>query len=857
MQGLTLDEITSEHFLIEKPFLQDSEHLLSEWYDAAALFLDPNSYKNRDEFVEGVNSCFTSLINHSTRSDTHLFRAKAGIYESSRRSAGKPNSEETRAFLLLEQDFASLGIGDYGLFYKQDDRTASEKIKLFSPLFFLRRILTADDYLESEAYAHAIIRAEIFAAAIKSFPPDKGTNIYNYISDAIRFQNISKSLSSLESYLAKRDSVYFNNISDFIVGNLLASQGYAFLSLEHPAIAHPKRRRSERAWMTIDEFLERKSISFTSDSAYEIKFVPELDVLPSASQILSNLDGIPIAIPGAGTIFSGGIRTTENNGAVVRITGKSGTGKTTLALALCTSLAPLGTTTFYLSCEEEEEDLIDRIYSVTPPFIANTRKFSAPRSGPQDNSPTKWFTAYHLNEHGSSTNLESVELFIDSVLENFRKGDIRPTQKRPPGIVPFVIVLDGVHEVVSASDDPAEAIEQLHSLVTRFRELNALVVLLSADIDSPAFRSLDYLVDVVIKLDSLDQTSGAFEKLRAFRLEKTRRQFSNTGNHRYHISKQGGVKIYPNMPSILESFKKSKWQEPDTSKYFDFLGGINSSAKPEMQRPWLKIFQKSHTLITGKGSSGKASFALRLLTSPIRRDALKADMFAEATANSYLSRRRILIISFLYPQSYYTKLIKTLRRGKYPDRLGMSPTPKITYEVMAFYPGFLQPEVLLGKISDELHRGFVDGMPYDSILIDGLHNVFLQFPGLESNTLIWPVMSEIFRRCGLTVAITHAHFNVIGMDQDQHLASEVRSMANRSVPLLQNLVNSADYYLDVSPFETPVESSGDEQSLSLVSEHAVISVATALGQPIPAFPRKVWNRTSMIVGSDGEFGFNL
>lgn len=849
--SLKIGQIGPANFLIDRPFHRDSELLLKEWFDAVGMFLNSSQFIDKESFVAAVNETFQSLQNHSPNFDPHLYRAKRSLYDSARRVKAKQRKiRPTRAFLLLEGDFRRIE----SIETVRDDK-AREKVRLFSPLYFLRRILTADDFLESEAYAHAIIRAEIFAAAIKSFPPEVGQNIYEYIGEAIKYQNISKSLASISSYIAKRDTIYLRDASDFIVGNLLASQGYAYLNFEHGDILNAKSRSTEREWMPIGTFLSNSSIAFTAETAYELRFVRDLDVLPSASQILSELDGIPLALPGARMIFSGGIRATESNGTVVRITGKSGTGKTTLALSICTALAPLGTSTFYLSCEEEQEDLIDRIYSVTPPFIANTRKFLLPK-GVSSFDDESWFTALHLNANDPSSNFSSVELFIDEIVSLYESKKTDPKEKRPPGLVPFVVVLDGVHEVV-APESHGDAADKLHALVNKLRELNALVVLLSADIDNQAFRSLDYLVDVVIKLDSLDQSGNSIEKLRSFRLEKTRRQFSHTGNHRYHISKQGGVKLYPNLPSILETFKRFRWQEPDRTSYFDFLGSRDLTGERSSNRPWLKIFEKSHTLITGQGSSGKASFALRLLTSPLRNDRRTSnayrDMFDSSFSEAELQSRRLLIISFLYPESYYAKLIRTIQKSKYPDRLGMEPTPEIFEEVMSFYPGHLQPEVLVGKIAAELHRGHVDGLPYDSVLIDGLHNVFLQFPGLESDTLIWPILSEIFRRSGVTLVTTHAHFNVIGMDQDQHLAFDVRSMANRSVPLLQSLVNSADYYLDVSPFMTQ---RADGIDISLVPEHASITVATALGQPIPARPEKVWNRTTMVVENALDYGLS-
>jgi KaiC/GvpD/RAD55 family RecA-like ATPase len=832
------DRPDASDFLIDRPFGDDSENLLREWYAAAKLFLNPNfQYSNVQEFKVAVNGCFRTLTGHSTKFDQHLFAGARRLYATS--LTRKPKAESTRPYLLLTADFTDTGHYDHSDFFNivpeeiETDSLKDRKLRIVSPLYFLRRLLTSPEYLASEAYAHCIVRAEIFAAAARTFCLDSDKNIYKFINEQVNYEKISASLSKINSYKNIRDSIYLDNASDFIVGNMLSSMGYMYMLFSR-AESHGKSRQ-ERDLMPIEVFLNSAALDFTADYAYELRVHPSVDELPSAAQLLSELDGVALAMPGVRTVFSGGIRATKDSGAVVRVSGGSGTGKTTLALSTCAALAPLGTLTYYLSSEEEEVDLVDRIHSVTPPFILNTRYYTPPTVESLDS----WFNAFHLASGEPDVNRQTVSQFIEGVIEKFGESQLDLKQVKPPGVVPFVVVLDGVHELVEMNGrSEVSANNSLHELVEELRRLNALVILLSADVDAPAFRALDYLVDVVISLDGESEFQGATDALRSFHLQKTRRQFANIGKHRYHISKDGGVRLYPNIASTLSRYKRKKWMEADKGSWYDFFAYDDDGTS----RHWLEIFRNSHTLITGKGSSGKASFALRLLTSPFvnKLESKTGDLFFSPANQEVENRRRILILSFLYPSSYYDELIQEIgRTRRFSDRASSVPTPDILHTVLKFYPGHMPTEVLVSKISEELRRGVVQGIPYDSVLIDGLHNVFLQFPSLDKNTLIWPILSEIFRRAEVSVATTHAYFDVIGMNEDLHLAMDVRSTSNRSIPLLQSLVNSADFYLDVSAPEV-----GESGYSKLPPDYAEIRVGTALDQPNPRSPL-LWNRSRM------------
>lgn len=857
--------INSDDFLITRPFRDVSKDLFEEWFDAAKVFISAeHMYIEDRDLIGRINDCFRSLQRHPTKFDQHISGSRPPYYSSAQRtvaSRGKnaQATQKTRAFLLMERMFQKFQRMKFPLL--PDPDVTRTRIRIPSPLLFIRQILTAEDFVASEAYAHTIVRAEIFASAARSFPPNSKKNLYQHISELLTYEAIQESIGRFKSYQEKREATNLRAI-DFIVGHYLASLGLAELSLAREAsLIAPVR--PEVRMLSIGEFLERKRLDFLvastgnrrDDFGYEIKLTVAADRLPSVSQILNELEGIPLPLPGAKTVFAGGIRLTEKGGAVVRISGRSGSGKTSLALASCVGLAPLGTETFYLSCEEQGEDLVDRMASVTPSFIRSTATYSTPEL--DDSQGSNWFHFFHLDSDSAKENFSNALAFVDQLMEEFDEQGISEPRFRPPGCVPYVVVLDGVHELIernfigiiesatsdgeSKSADPAAS---LHQLIEKYRKLNVLVILVSAGSDAIDLASLDYLVDVVIDLDSGSAEALSHRPLRTANLSKTRRQFSSTGSHKFHISKRDGVRFYPNVESTLEQFKTRDWKQPDGQSSFDFLQGSNGSSKGV----GVKIYDRSHTLIAGKGSGGKAAFALRLLSAPLVHQDRHNRTLLGHLSEALPSSRRCLIVSFLYPEAYYTGLIDKLMRAAFSDQSSGLPRPAFDGRVLTFYPGFLPPEVLLSKISESLTSAELMGMPFDCVLVDGLHNVFLQFPLLEGHPLVWPMMSEMFRRVGLTVVTTHSHFEVLGMDHSPILASDVKSVAQRSAPLLQALVNSADYYLDVS-------SAWDDEEVRQRSDRDnlyKIRVATAFGQVVPRSHVGYWNREAMQIVAIGE-----
>ena len=205
----------------------------------------------------------------------------------------------------------------------------------------------------------------------------------------------------------------------------------------------------------------------------------------------------------------------------------------------------------------------------------------------------------------------------------------------------------------------------------------------------------------------------------------------------------------------------------------------------------------SQILIHGYGSSGKAGFGLKILLSPSIPGKIENVTSSIITAKA--SRNKVLVVSFLYPEDYYDKLLKTILKQN-----------QILYEnydkkstdciVKAFYPGYLTPEDFVYKIVRLLDEAVLEGDPFTGIMLDGLHNVFLQFKNLQGAHMIWPLLYSILSRYNLSVVTTFTNFSVsvriLGSKENQsnqRIDDSVLFQEGQK-PFLHGLVKAADYY---------------------------------------------------------------
>ncbi|WP_156824802.1 RAD55 family ATPase [Methylocystis rosea] len=825
--------LSPSDFLLAVPFEKASQVLWSCWFAAAKEFLEtpPDSWQSHD-FIAKVNDHFAPLSRLPTRIDPHI---TAGVFSSARHMGHAQLADQeriTRPYLVMREQFESAAA--------VPRRTRSDELGgagnrprryLPSPLYFLRQMLTSPDYPSSEAYAHALIRAHIFADAMQlaaaSKPTTGGTDLFEILRHHLQLEKIGNSLAKAAAYRRKVDTFPITDPTDFIVGHLLASKGLAVITTAPSSAEYKSQRAHEKPVMGVDAFISAATL-LPGNSSYEFRFVPELTRMPAPSEIINQLDGVPLALPGAAAIFDGGLRTSTRRGTVVRVSGSSGCGKTSFALALAASCAPLGMSTCYLSCEEDKEDLERRLTTLIPPFVAKTVSFNK--------KIRDWFEAHHIDAGAPDENMAVVEQFIASVRREYTSKDIDPATDRPPGVVPLLVVFDGVHELLKRPSLPGEdQVNRMRAFVESFRELGAIVVIMSADLNEPALRELNYVVDVVVTLEHDYDHNSSDEPRRKFVLQKTRLQRSFAGAHHFHISRDEGVKIYPQIATQLEPYAAYSWKSVNKNVWYDFLQTAVPVATA-VTIPLVRIFNHSQVLLGGNGSSGKAAFALRLLSSGLLTSGQggRPRPLDENPDQKAKISRRILVVSFLYTDEYYQSIAESIKKSKFHDALyERTADPRV--DVVSFYPGFLAPEVFLSKVMTKIVSAELQGAKFEGILIDGLHNVFLQFPRLEEAKMLWPTLFEMLRVVGVTVVATHTHFTVHGMEEDPSLQLDVRIANNRIAPLLQALVNSADFYLDVSAKQTKDEAPNYE-----------IRVISAFGQSVSR-SEHFWNREKMYV----------
>lgn len=702
---------------------------------------------------------------------------------------------------------------------------------IYSPLYFCRLLLTAPSFTASSALAHAAIRAYLFEETLRferrwTVPSgaeqrdhsDGDGNAFLRIRNIIRFDRVEASLNKLSSFDRKRDNLPLKDATDFIVSHMLASKGLLMLRFSGPDGYIDDKNDDRKPAITLQTFLKERTL-VPEIGVYQFDKPKEVRRLPTAAELINELDGLPIAIPGADHVFQGGVRFTTQSGVLGRIYGPAGIGKTSVALALGAALAPLGTQTIFISCEEQTDDLFHRIRTLVPPFIKRTQSYKDPKD---------WFYPHHVSGRHADK-LAAVTGFLEETLLQF--GDKLPKSDNcPPGLMPLFIVLDGIHEMFPA-DDSTNAGEKLRYLIDKCQATGGFVLAMSAEDIRADLAEFDYLVDIVANLEFAKIKSEMDPPTRLFRLRKSRRQLSRTGAHVLELSgPHTGVTIFPHIHKFLDESRGRFWVEPSKKYTLDFLlrrEGFVPSKGEDHDVPLVTISDRSQVLLLGRGSSSKSLFALRLLGSSFIHDE-RLNQFLErrerAAGNRNLplsfnedathvtpqgeveewpwfedvdpSERRILILSFLYQDAFYEGLLKKTQKQWYRDSLSKFGALNLQIEVQHFAPGFLRPEELIGQIADRLEAAELEGAPFHGVLLDGVHNVYLQFPHLEESEIVWPAVFELLRTRGVSLVTTHTYFDLSEDGADMH---DLQSSRRRVGPLLHALVQSSDYVIKVHP----------------------------------------------------------
>ncbi len=235
----------------------------------------------------------------------------------------------------------------------------------------------------------------------------------------------------------------------------------------------------------------------------------------------------------------------------------------------------------------------------------------------------------------------------------------------------------------------------------------------------------------------------------------------------------------------------------------------------------------------------------------------------EQMPNLIRDRENILIISFLYGRDYYTNIFNKLRASR---KLEMPKTDDEMFvpffDIIHLYPGYLRPNDLFNRIEWRLQEAELEGMPFTSVIIEGIHNVFLQFPEMQRYPLFWPQLFSMLRSRPLTTITTHTNMDISFNENvrwpsrdedsdeddnfDRHDLDRFRRVYNvddkRSEPLRHALVQQTDFSFEVTP-------TGSDRNLFDVR------VTSAINQSIPLQTMK-WSREELIFLADNLLSRN-
>ena len=624
-------------------------------------------------------------------------------------------------------------------------------------------------------------------------------------------------------------------------------------------------------WSMTQQMDHRLAMLWLGDRNASGEFLinPRVVDLPSAGELLNLIEGLPVPFEGGDTVFQGGVRLSSDRSLVATISGDFGTGKTLFGLGLAAALAPLGCRTLFLSCEESAADITNRLVEAAPrALFRNMPLFKAlnpehfrlgslntPKAG--EMPALGWFSAGQLEVTDAGQSLADPTSALEALLRDAREyaeifrpfrenqgGDVRlPRFARP------VIIIDGLHQLFDSPDSWDLLDSSLRSLIDTCRDLGA-IFLFSFAKEAGGLERLEYLCDLIIEVERAGHDKPSEAPYRIFQLLKARRQPARTGAHLFHIKGDEGFRLKPSVDARMQDLKAQMWWSPTERQAVFLTSGTPQGFRQtpdDAPAQTLAVANHSQMLVIGHGSSGKAGFGLYVLhrrwfdTDLLVNDRQRRlpigsppelPKWKQVLAQSGLPIRsepqyletRVLVISFLYQRSYYDELTKRLsakRRGK-PERLSedrygpidamepmeFAPLPdRLWTDTIELYPGMLSVEDFLAKVEKRLTAAERSGFPYTGVLVDGLHNVFVQFPALENESAFWGMFYNVLRRRRVTVVTTHTEFDISGKHSRGHATSGAGmsmsydfAQAERKIaPLLSALVSGADYLFDLSP----------------------------------------------------------
>lgn len=747
------------------PYSNLGKVLLDCIFDGLIYFVETNGDLTGEQSLkasdENLRKCFSPFFNHPENI--------RGVNPHFSQGHTSKNKWEARVVKILLKTCIDV----------MEETKDTQGFALPSPLFILHQILTVPEEPHSSAYSLIFSRTLLFEN-FKVFPehvllPPK--------YKSFNISDINNYLDNFYSYTKQSNNIpQTKNVpAQLMLAHFLAMKGVFYLRFGNRESGNNKIKRNKKTTKkdrinSALAYLSAKKLSDDKGKSFEFHKFTFFEELPEAATLVNELAGIPMPIRGAETIFQGGLKTDSNSNLVIRLSGEPGSGKTSFALALSAVMSPLNTFSYYLTLEESPKDLKNRLISLIPTYLKKLSIFNS------DTDSWFWSDKVFVGQKNRLDFFESE--YIDRISEQLNKRKSEVIQESLPAICPLIIVIDSIRVLLKEENS------NLEKFIEKCKKLNAIIILISAN-DEKFHHEIDYMVDLVIHLNHSGTHTQLEKPTRILQLSKTRHQISRPGSHVFHLSGEKGLRISPQLPSQIDKKEKISKPIPSTDFYINFFNEYKKDTILDNSTP-LSIWNTSQVLFHGYGSSGKAGLSLSLLLSPI----YSKNINLLSTKSQLNLNRKVLIISLLYPENYYNDLKS--RIAKKFQNLYKEHNVRSKVECLYFYSGYLTPEDFISRILQKLDEAILGGEPFTGILLDGLHNVSLQFHKLQESDMVWPTLYSLLAKYKLTIVTTFTNF-AIGNEKNRGAIDDDEILLKGHKPLLHALVQATDYHFILQP----------------------------------------------------------
>lgn len=807
------------------------------------LLVIQNTIENKTESLDAIiNQEFQWLVKETRGGiDRHLIEGDDSANVNSLRRA-KDINPATRISLLVRSSVISI-------YAQPDSQNASSAIvTIASPLRVCFDYLSVPGMPGTKAYSLIACRNYLFASLASH--PQLGSAARNYPGteeftvEDIRFE-YSKIWTSLRPRQDSKgqDKLPAGNKTKALLRHFLAIRGILNFRCD-----------LEDAKTYLSSNSEPHN-AVTGGSLFEFERAPNLDRLPEIGEIVNELWGLPIALDGADTIFRGGVKFSSTEGLILAIHGGPGSGKTSLALALATTASPFDIRTLFYTVEEVPADLIAKSGLLVAEELSRLSIFR---------NASKAVSFEKIQTDEGEKDVLTTLIFELEKLNKILRAEEEPIEGifNIPKPCRVIVVLDGLHDLIARADisriknTPDSGIDLrtnelmlLHKLISQLRKLRAFVIVTTGTVWAGE-STLDYLVDMAIHVSVASLNDSGVKPERLLVLSKARHQLCAIGTHSFQIDGNNGVRISPQMNYQIE--RRAIWRAslPDRSCFKKVLSRArsdpfsSSELRIDSKHHDVKLFRNSHVVINGIGSGGKAGLALKIAMAP-HFVAASIDTGASNPSENFIYPEKILVLSFLYQKDYYNVLVRKIKQillFEFPEF--NHEQLKSTCEVLHLYPGNLRPHDLFNRIDRKLDGAELMGRPYSTVIIDGIHNVYLQFPQIQQYPLFWAQLFSSLRTRKMSVITTHTTL-ALPYAQDRHNNSVIID-DNRSEPLRHSLIQKSDFQIEVDPVPNSpmIQVSAENQNFEKLQQLHVLKVVAAIGQPVP-FGILLWNRDKL------------